>query len=367
MCAALPAWATQPVLAAYYSGRTPIAKIPANDLTNVIYAFAEPAADDTCHAPSAEQRTDFARLRALRSAHPNLHVTISIGGWGAAPNYSDVALTARSRAAFARTCVQQYVAGQGLEGLDIDWEFPVHGGEVNMHNRPQDRADVTLLLREIRSQLDALAVKTHRHYYLTIAIPAGRWQTGGAYDPSNSYDLAAVARTVDWLNVMTYDMNTIFSPYSNFNAPLYPDPKDPAPALQRRWNNVSGAVRYFEAHGVPAGKIVLGMAFYGRGFRNVSPKHAGLYSKFDGVYGEAPYAIVKSRMLANPDWQEHWSTSARAPWIYNAREHIFFSYDNPASIAIKAAFARAQHLRGTMFWAVGQDDARNSLLRALRR
>ncbi len=365
-CAATPPVRAEPVVAGYYSGEIPVAKIPAAELTNVIYAFAEPAADNTCHAPSAKQRADFAQLRALRAAHPNLHVTLSIGGWGAAPNYSDVALTPASRAAFARTCIQQYVAGQDLEGIDIDWEFPVHGGDTIMHNRPQDRSDATALLREIRSQLHALSSRTHRRYYLTIAIPAGRWQTGGPYDPRNSYDLAAVARTVDWIDVMTYDMNNIFSPYSNFNDPLYPDPNDPTPGLERRWNNLSGAVKYFEAHGVPADKIVLGMAFYGRGFRNVASKNAGLYSRFNGIFDETPYAAVKSKMLTNPAWQKHWSDTAQAPWIYNAREHVFFSYDDPRSMAIKAAFARAQHLRGTMFWVLGEDDAQNSLLNTLQ-
>lgn len=365
---ALPANAFgTPVLAGYYMSEMPVARIPVDELTHVIYAFGEPGPDNRCRPPSPDQIRTFAQLRELRKRNPGLHVTISIGGWGAAENYSDVALTAASRAAFATSCIKDYIVDSGFEGIDIDWEFPVHGGVPQMHNRPSDRRNVTLLLQELRSRLDALGNANHEHYLLTIAVPAGRWQTGGAYDPSDSYDLAAVARTVDWINVMTYDMNTELSPVSNFNTPLDADPFDPQPPLQRRWNNLSGAVRYFKEHGVPANKIVLGMAFYGRGFRNVSSRRAGLYSKFNGIYDETPWPVVKSKMLPDPAWQKHWSSSAQAPWIYNAKQHIFFSYDDPESMKIKADFARRQGLRGTMFWVLGEDDSNDSLLKALNR
>ncbi len=61
----------------------------------------------------------------------------------------------------------------------------------------------------------------------------------------------------------------------------------------------------------------------------------------------------------------HWSATAQAPWLYNARQHIFFTYDDPSSLGIKADFARRAHLRGVMIWVLGEDDPGNGLLRAL--
>jgi chitinase len=358
------------LLVAYYCGPAegcapamPVSKIPAASLTHVIYAFGEPGAGNICHAPSAAQNRDFAQLRDLRAAHKDLHILLSIGGWGGAPQFSDAALTPASRTAFARSCIEQYILRAGFDGIDIDWEFPVHGGIIP--SRPQDRDDVTALLRELRRQLDALGAKTHKHYLLTIATPAGTWQQGGAYAVTDSYRLGEIPYIVDWLNVMTYDMNNIFSPVSSFNTPLAMDPRDPTPAAQRKLDNLEGAVRYYEASGVPADKIVLGMAFYGRGFTGVSAKNAGLYSKFKAIFPETPWSTVRSRFLTDPAWQRHWSKTAQAPWIYNARKHVFFSYDDPRSMAIKAAFVRREHLRGAMFWVLGEDDAQESLLRAL--
>ncbi len=362
-----PASAPRTVLAAYYCGSCgPVTSIRPDKLTDVIYAFGEPTDGNVCPPPNADQSAQFAVLRALRASHPWLHLLISIGGWGQAPQFSDASLTARSRAAFARSCVRNYVEDAGFDGIDIDWEFPVRGGPPRLPHRPQDRANVTLLLRALRRRLDALGSKNGRHYLLTIATPAGTWQYGGAYTPSDSYDLRAIAEIVDWFNVMTYDMNNKFSPVTAFNAPLYEDPRDPTPSAQRRLNNVSAAVRYYEAHGVPAEKIVLGMPFYGHGFRGVSATNAGLYSAFTRTYPEVSWNTIETRFLSNPSWQRHWNDIAKAPWLYNARRRIFLSYDDPQSLAIKAAFVRRERLRGAMFWVYGEDDARGSLLQALQ-
>ena len=163
LSATVSAIAASPVIVGYYMGEMPVSKIPATMLTHVIYSFGEPGKDNVCHAPTAQEAATFAQLRALRAAHPQLHVTISIGGWSEAKNYSDVALTAASRAAFAKSCVEQYVVRSGFEGIDIDWEFPVSGGDTGMINRPQDRANVTALLQELRRQLDELQKKLGEH------------------------------------------------------------------------------------------------------------------------------------------------------------------------------------------------------------
>ncbi|HUA26705.1 MAG TPA: glycosyl hydrolase family 18 protein [Steroidobacteraceae bacterium] len=352
-----------PQIAAYYDGGMPVSRIPAAQITDLIYAFGEPNDAGVCTPPTAAQSGTFAALRELRRQHPGLRLLVSIGGWDAAPQYSDIALTGRSRARFVASCIHAFMAGQGFDGIDLDWEFPVHGG-MN-RSRPQDRADATALVQEFRRQLDALGGRSHRHYLLTVATPAGTWQQGGAYSVSDSYDLAALARSVDWLNVMTYDMNTIFSPLSAFNAPLDADPRDRTPEPQRSRDNLASAVRYYESQEVPAAKIMLGVAFYGRGFSGVSAQDAGLYSKYAAVYPETPWKTVRAQFLTDPDWVRHWSATAQAPWLYNGRRHIFFSYDDPISLGIKADFARRERLRGVMIWVLGEDDPGNCLLHAL--
>jgi chitinase len=360
---AIRAEAAPPPIAAYYDGGMPAAAIPAGKLSDLIYAFGEPNDGGTCTPPTLAQTETFAALRKLRDEHPGLRLIVSIGGWDAAPQYSDIALTPGSRGRFAASCVQAFLLQQGFDGIDLDWEFPVHGG-MN-RSRPVDRANATALVREFRRLLDDLGRKRQRHYYLTVATPAGTWQQGGAYSVSDSYELAAIARCVDWLNVMTYDMNTIFSPVSGFNAPLAADPRDPTPEPQRSRDNLTAAVRYYESRGVPAAKIMLGVAFYGRGFTGVSPQNDGLYSKYAAGYAETPWKTIRSQFLTDPGWVRYWSATAQAPWLYNDRQHIFFTYDDPISLGIKADFVRREHLRGVMIWVLCEDDPGDSLLNAL--
>jgi chitinase len=160
-------------------------------------------------------------------------------------------------------------------------------------------------------------------------------------------------------------MNNVFSPFSGFNAPLQADPRDPAPEPQRASDNLTSAVRYYESQGVPAAKIMLGVAFYGRGFTGVSSQGAGLYSKYTGGYDETPWKTIRAQFLTGPDWVRHWSPTAQAPWLYNERQRIFFTYDDPLSLGIKADFVRREQLRGAMIWVLGEDDPDNSLLHAL--
>ncbi len=127
---------------------------------------------------------------------------------------------------------------------------------------------MTSLAREFRRQLDALGKERADRYFCSPR--RCRW---GACNPPGPTIPRAVsssgelAETLDFINLMTYDMGTAFSAVSTFNAPLREDPADPLSPPLRRWNNVEGAIDYYQEHGVPAHKLVLGVPFYGRGFR----------------------------------------------------------------------------------------------------
>jgi chitinase len=56
--------------------------------------------------------------------------------------------------------------------------------------------------------------------------------------------------------------------------------------------------------------------------------------------------------------------AAGAPWLWNAQTRRFISYDDPQSIAAKAAYVRAQRLGGLMYWEQSLDP-RGELLEAM--
>ena len=149
---------------------TRIADLPARDLTHIFYAFAKIGNDgrvsleDPCvdvgacdSAPTAGSGGNFAELERLKARNPRLKLVISIGGWTGSGTFSDIALTDASRRLFAESAVDLFIRQRtGLfDGIDIDWEFPVAGGMKGNVERAADKQNFTLLLAELRRQLDA--------------------------------------------------------------------------------------------------------------------------------------------------------------------------------------------------------------------
>lgn len=361
----------RPVLEAFWGGAPSADKLPWEMINTISYFFASPDGGH-CSAPTAKQKADIDSLAAVKRAHPDLTVLISIGGWGAA-GYSADAATAASRRSFVRSCVSRWLQAfpPGLvNGFDVDWEFPVSGGLPEIGASPADRENLNRLLVEFRTQLKQYAGKRglHKPMILSIDIPAGRRQDdgtgkGGApFDQAHSYDLRTVGRLVDIFNLMTYDLCTGYSPVSCFNEPLVQRPGDP----NDKYNNVAGAVEYMRAHGVPLDKIVLGVGFYGRWFKlKPGSSDSGLYQPYTDT-AQLPYTqAIGPQWVGNPDFQQGWDPTVRAPYLWNPKTRVWASYQNPRSILDRSLFAKAQGLAGMMMWQIGYDDAQHSLLAAM--
>src|SRR2546430_13998825 len=149
-----------------------IAQLPAKHLTHIFYAFALIAPNgsvslgDRCIDVGACGKDaqlppiaggNFGELRRLKAQYPHLKLTISIGGWGGSARFSDAALTEATRRRFAESAIDLFFRRwPGLfDGVDIDWEFPVQGGLKGNVERPEDKRNFTLLLAELRRELDA--------------------------------------------------------------------------------------------------------------------------------------------------------------------------------------------------------------------
>ena len=341
---------------------TRIAELPGDRLTHVIYAFANVrpdgtmALEDPCldagrcgSATGATTGGNFGQLRALKERHPHLKVLVAIGGWTRSVNFSDAALTSESRQRFAQSGIELFLRGwPGLfDGFDIDWEYPVFGGARENVTRPADRQNFTLLLAELRRQLDGEGARDGRRYLLTAATAAGARLVG-------SLELERITPLLDWFNVMTYDYHS-GSAIAHFNAPLHAATNDPTP-----FYNVDSTVALYRRGGVPPEKIVLGVPFYGRAYGGVRGGNGGLFQPATPPPREwatgLDYRQIASRNLTGQGFTRFWHPEAMVPWLHNDSLGVFISYDDAESIAQKADYVRRQRLGGVMIWEIGGDD-----------
>ena len=156
---------------------------------------------------SPKVESDLALIPILRKQNPQLKVLLSVGGWGAR-GFSGAAATPETRAVFIQSALE-IMQKYGLDGIDLDWEYPVNGAWGLVASQPADRENFTLLLKELRQ-----AVGNQK--LVTIAVGAN------AESPKSWVDVKAIAPLLDYINLMTYDM-AYGTQY--FNANLY-DSKD---------------------------------------------------------------------------------------------------------------------------------------------
>ena len=116
--------------------------------------------------------------------------------------------------------------------------------------------------------------------------------------------------------------------------------------------------------GVPPGKIVLGVPFYGHTWQQVPATNHGLFQPGkEAPHGFAPYGNGPKDMLKN-GFTRYWDTVAEAPYLYNAEKKIFVSYDDSESLELKCKYVLAHKLRGVMFWDY-ESDSSGTLLNAV--
>jgi len=344
----------------YYAGWAtadrdyPPARIDSRHLTHLNYAFAVIEDGQVALRAPRTDPANIAALQSLKATTPGLKTLISIGGWADSKYFSDVALTAESRARFAESAVA-FVRQYGFDGVDIDWEYPVAGGDAGNHARLEDRENYTLLLAVLRSALDhAGQVDGGRHYLLTSA-------TGASANWLAHTNMRDASRYLDWLNLMAYDFSGPWNKVAGHVAPLFTDPaaKTDAPGSP---TSVSAIVAQYEAAGVSADKITLGLAFYGYAWQGCGAEGWGEYQRCDaaglnnsGEAGELGYTDIATRLVGRAGFVRHWNPVAHVPYLFSPATRAFVTYEDTASLQDKLAFIQQQQLGGAMAWELSSD------------
>jgi GH18 family chitinase len=193
--------------------------------------------------------------------------------------------------------------------------------------------------------------------------------------------------------------------------------------------SVDSAVNAFIDFGVPAEKLIMGAAHYGRAFHNVEQTHpnggdhnsAGYNSVFGSMCAwdyydcfrdsngvpldpkpetgmaycmtwdenekmaplacdvegfmkkwnvtEEPrfvaYKDVVRILETSDDFEYHFDNAALAPFLWNEADKIFITYEDERSIRHKSEYVNQRNMGGLMYWQMGQDTADLKLTRTM--
>jgi chitinase len=333
---------SQPVVIAYYAGGAAEAdNFAVEKLTHIIYSFCH-LQGNRLHVSNANDTMTIQKLVFLKSRNPKLKILLSLGGWGGCKTCSPVFSSEAGRIEFAQSVkgLLDYFKG---DGIDLDWEYPVIPGYPDHPYSPDDKANFTDLVMQLRK---ALGKKQE------ISFAAGGFTTF----LQQSIEWKKVMAVADRVNLMTYDLVHGGSIVTGHHTPLY------STSFQKE--SVDNAIHYLDSIGIPRNKLVIGAGFYGRVFEVQSTDNDGLYQPATFKRG-VPYKAFAANFSPDSGFVYHWDDVAKAPYLFNAKQKLFVTFDDTTSIRLKTEYVIAKKLNGIMFWQLAEDNYSNGLLNAI--
>lgn len=327
------------VVIAYYMGDgTDIANYKTEKLTHIIYSFLHLKGHNLA-VNNPKDSLAIKKLVALKKTNPKLKIILSLGGWGGCETCSEVFSTESGRKEFAQSALQLF-KDYNVDGLDLDWEYPVIESVSGHQFMPEDKSNFTYLIQTLRETVGP-------NYELSFAAGGFRNYL------THSVEWTQVMPLVNYVNMMTYDLVNGNSKHTGHLSPLYSTPEQSESTDQ--------AVMFLDSVGVPMQKVVIGLAFYARVFSGVEPVNNGLYQK--GKFTSyINYKDFDKILSTDAGYQQYWDNKAKAPYAYNSSSKTFATFDNLRSVYEKTKYAKARKLGGVMFWELSGDKESGGLL-----
>lgn len=303
--------------------------------SHIIMGFGTVEEDGSVNLDALGGPHGLASFSMLRKRRPDLKLMISIGGGGGDGNFRTMVSGADSRWRFIASAISALRAAR-LDGLDIDWEFP----------KLRDAARFARLLKAASVEFKKDA---QWPLLLSVAVPAQSLLVVG------SYDVPSMARSVDFVNLMTYDLNIYnwYTPWVRHNSPLLPNANDP-PYFNTL--NMESSAKLWVSLGMPKSKIMVGIPTYGLSWVLRDPDRWQVGSLASGrhEYGGGFVSYAEVCLLLRNGAQREYDPEAMVPYLHEGK--LWISYDDQQSVALKASWIVSNGYGGIMTFSLNSDD-----------
>ncbi|STO57987.1 glycosyl hydrolase family 18 protein [Grimontia hollisae] len=393
-----------------YGRKFPVDKIPAQNLTHIIYGFVpicgnNPSLDDgplaalnracaglpdyevVIHDPwaavqmahpqsgqtfSSSYKGTYGQIMALKQRYPDLKILPSIGGWTLSdPFYEFGDKTKRDK--FVASVKRFLQTWKFYDGVDIDWEYPGgSGANPNLGDPAKDGDTYAILMQDLRAMLDELSAETGRTYELTSAVGVG-------YDKIEDVNYVDAVPYMDYIFAMTYDYyggwNNVLGHQTALDCGSHMSADECAgkgidaegkPRKGPAYTTKNGVNLLLEKD-VPPEKLVVGAAMYGRGWTGVTeasmsdptnPMTGVGNGKVAGSWeaGVIDYKDIVTKYINNPNVVKGYDEQADAPWVYDPSNGDLITYDDKRSVMAKGAYVRQNNFAGLFAWEIDADN-----------
>jgi len=283
-------------------------------------------------------------LLLLKKKKPSLKIFVSVGGWNHenVPRFHSMVKFVSRQETFINSMIA-YLTTHKLDGVNLDWEYPgLRAGASR-----KDKRRFADFLGRMKNAFEEVAWKrkSKSRYFLTLAVSAARKKI------HESYDIPEIAKHVDWINVMAYNLRSWRQGVTGCpTLTIGPPP------------TVVDSIDAWLDEGMPPSKINLGLASYGRTFELTDPRkhglgapingpgHGGKYSREDSVLSYYEICLVPwtSKTL-------YYESGCGVP--YSSVFDTWIAYEDPFSIRHKIkTLVNCRGLNGISFWALDFDD-----------
>ncbi|XP_075535032.1 chitotriosidase-1-like [Dermacentor variabilis] len=333
--------------------------------SHIILGFAAVGNDYSVDLGPVGGQEALTSLSALRKRRAGLKLMISVGG---GESFTEMASTASRRQRFINSTAWA-LRKADLDGLDLDWEFP----------SPKDAANFVHLLEEASGELKN---DPEHPLLLSVAVP------GPLELVVESYRVPSIAKSADFVNLMTYDMHTYhwYTPFVDHNSPLFARSGE-LPFFNTL--NLAYSANAWATLGMPKSKIMVGIPTYGLSWVLQNParwqvgslatgrgKHGGGFITLPEVSlikitnpltpttgkdlrdlqllspSAGPPASVCA--LLSDGAQREYDAESMVPYLH--KEKLWVSYDDQASVALKTTWILRNEYGGTMTFSLSSDD-----------
>ncbi|KDR74915.1 hypothetical protein GALMADRAFT_141231 [Galerina marginata CBS 339.88] len=334
-------------------------QIAADTLTHINFAFALLSSSFKVIEMTAGDSDLWRRTTALKKGRPSLKVYLSIGGWtfNDPPNqsiFSNMVGSTANTNTFIES-VLSVMETYAFDGIDVDWEYPVAWDRGGI---PADKENYVAFMEAVKTAF------TPRKYGLTFTAPSSFWYL-------QHFDLPAMLKHADWVNVMTYDLHGTWDgidPYVGYVIGAHTNLTEIDQAFQLYWRA-----------GVDPKQMVMGMytnGFYGRSFTLSSSDCAyagcawtsgGKEGPCSGNSGTLMFAEIESILTSTQQTPTIDEDAAVAYVSWDDNQWVSFDTDESHLCHQNVLILSANDhcIGGTMIWSIDQDDNNYKFVPAL--